>query len=58
MAVPYTKGKKGSTRSGGHTSIGNTPAPNNSAGSTSKANNRTGTLKKRTHGMGNTGYPK
>lgn len=57
MATPFTNGKDGSNKSGGHTSQGhNIPAGGKQA-STAASNTRVGTLKKRTKGMSGSDYP-
>lgn len=48
MSAPYTGGKKGSNKSGGHTSEGHAPTPNNSTRAGAKANTRTSTFGTRT----------
>lgn len=58
MATPFTSGKDGSNKSGGHTTRGHNIPAGGSQASTSAKNTRIGNLKKRTHGMGNKGYPK
>ena len=59
MATPFTKGKKGTNRAGGHTSTGVHVPAGAKMGSTSKANNRVGGLKKRMTGASGTkGMPK
>lgn len=49
MSTPYTGGKKGSNKSGGHTSEGNTPAPNNRTRAGAKGNTRVANFGRRTH---------
>lgn len=50
MGTPYTQGKTGSNRAGGHTAGGVGLPANAKPGATSKVNNRHANLKTRTHG--------
>jgi hypothetical protein len=59
MATPFTKGKKGTNRAGGHTSIGHVTPAGSTMPSTSAALNRVGSMKKRMTGASGTkGMPK
>lgn len=59
MATPYTKGKSGSNKAGGHTSHGTVLPKGAAPGAGSNTNTRIGSLGKRMHGAGGTkGMPK